>query len=243
MREVLPTAWVSERARVADSVCLGRYVRIFGPARVLAGTIIGDFVTIGHPCPDEVATFRHCGYAGAEANRPAALDTIDDFVAAPTVIGSASIIRGPTTIYSGTVTGPRFDCGHNVTVRERSTIGHNCYLKVNTEVRRDVVIGDGATLAGTIGDRCRVGNDVTSFGNLIHRYDQLLRGRKEAAPTLEDKVFVGRGASVIGGVTVSAGAYVAAGAIVTKDVPPGALVTGQVSTVREGCSPTARDSV
>lgn len=239
MQEILSTVWISERANLANEVYLGRHVRIFGQTHILAGTVIGDFVVIGHPSPTELDSLRHRRSPPTEFDKPMSLDSIDGYVETLTVIGQGSVIRGPTTIYSGVTTGASFDCAHNVTIREGSTIGHNCYLKVNTEIRREVVIGDGATLAGTVGDRCRVGNHVTSLGNLVHRYDRPGRGRIEAAPILEDFAFVGRGASVIGGVKIRAGAYVAAGAVVTKDVPPGALVMGAAATVYEGRSPMA----
>ena len=55
-------------------------------------------------------------------------------------------------------------------------------------------------------------------------------------PTLGDRVFVGAGAAVLGAVTVGAGAVIAAGAVVTRDVPAGATV---VSTARAEILPSA----
>lgn len=47
-----------------------------------------------------------------------------------------------------------------------------------------------------------------------------------AVPTIGDRVFLGAGAKVLGGVTVGEGALVGANAVVTRDVPPGATVVG-----------------
>jgi serine O-acetyltransferase len=55
-------------------------------------------------------------------------------------------------------------------------------------------------------------------------------------PTLGDRVFVGAGAAVLGAVTVGDGAVIAAGAVVTRDVPAGATV---VSTARAEILPSA----
>ena len=69
-----------------------------------------------------------------------------------------------------------------------------------TRIGRDVVIGHQVTLGG---------RDVSP-----------------AAPTIEDGVYIGAGAKILGGVTVGRGATVGANAVVTRDVPPGATVVG-----------------
>jgi serine O-acetyltransferase len=46
------------------------------------------------------------------------------------------------------------------------------------------------------------------------------------APTIEDDVFVGAGAVILGPITVGRGAQIGANAVVTKDVPPGRTVVG-----------------
>ncbi|WP_245996920.1 hypothetical protein [Nocardia pseudobrasiliensis] len=48
----------------------------------------------------------------------------------------------------------------------------------------------------------------------------------EAPPVVEADSVVGFGARVVGGVRIGPRSYVAAGAVVTKDVPPGHVVTG-----------------
>ncbi|AKL99566.1 sugar O-acetyltransferase [Burkholderia pyrrocinia] len=49
--------------------------------------------------------------------------------------------------------------------------------------------------------------------------------------TIERNVWIGAGATIIGGVTVGENSVVAAGAVVTKDVPPNTLVGGNPATV------------
>jgi acetyltransferase-like isoleucine patch superfamily enzyme len=194
-------------------------------------------VTIGHPSPEELTAAKAMPPHSNGFGSFRSLDLLDEFVLYPTEIGPGSTIRGPTTIYSGVFVGTGFDCAHNVTIRERCKIGDGCYVKVNTEFRKDVTVGDGATLAGTLGDRSTIGDDVTSFGNLIHKYDRVRRGVAEIGPSLGNGSFVGRGACVIGPVTVGELAYVAAGAIVTKDVPAGSLVIGAAGVVHHDRSP------
>ena len=44
--------------------------------------------------------------------------------------------------------------------------------------------------------------------------------------TIEDDVWIGFGATILSGVTIGQGAVIAAGSVVTKDVPPYAIVGG-----------------
>ena len=64
---------------------------------------------------------------------------------------------------------------------------------------------------------------------------------KGLSPTLADDIFIGSGAKIIGGVTVSAGARIGANAVVLHDVPAGATVVGipARSSIRSGASSEA----
>lgn len=81
----------------------------------------------------------------------------------------------------------------------------------------------------TIGDEC------TLTGAQVMCHDEssiLFRNRTTVAPvTIRDRVFVGRGAILLPGVTIGPDAIVGAGAIVTSDVPPGTVVAGAPARV------------
>jgi acetyltransferase-like isoleucine patch superfamily enzyme len=75
----------------------------------------------------------------------------------------------------------------------------------------------------TIGDNCMFGEQVVIRDDDSHEID----GHPRRAPiTIGDNVWVGMRAIILKGVTIGDGAVVAAGSVVTKDVPPGALVGG-----------------
>lgn len=67
-----------------------------------------------------------------------------------------------------------------------------------------------------IGDDVVIGHQVTIGG----------RDVTGAAPDLGDGVYIGAGAKILGGVRIGRGATVGANAVVTKDVPAGAIVVG-----------------
>jgi acetyltransferase-like isoleucine patch superfamily enzyme len=131
-----------------------------------------------------------------------------------TTIGANSLIEDYVSVLAGTVIGRR------VVVAGRSWIGQG------------VTVGDDSVVKGHIGDSASIGARCRVAGDLIHRQlDPSLPwddpGSEEPAPSVEDGAFVGWRAVVIGGVNIGAGAYVCAGALVTKDVPAGCIASGR----------------
>ena len=102
----------------------------------------------------------------------------------------------------------------------------------------DVIIGNHTriglhnTIIGpvTIGSHVNLAQGITitalnhNFGDSEKRIDQQGISTKEVV--LEDDIWVGANAVILPGVTIGKHAVVAAGAIVTKDVPPHSLVAG-----------------
>lgn len=75
----------------------------------------------------------------------------------------------------------------------------------------------------------RIGSNVTLFhGATIGRKDDIAPdgGRTSEFPVIEDSVWVGPHAVVVGGVKLHSGCRVAAGTVITGDVPPAVIVGG-----------------
>lgn len=86
----------------------------------------------------------------------------------------------------------------------------------------------------TIGDGCAVSHGFVCMDGNAHAID----GHRTTTPVeICDHVWIGTGVTVLPGVRIGEGAVVAAGAVVTKDVPPACLVAGvPARVVRENVS-------
>jgi UDP-2-acetamido-3-amino-2,3-dideoxy-glucuronate N-acetyltransferase len=123
--------------------------------------------------------------------------------------------------------------GTFVEVQRGATIGEMCKVQSHT------FICDGVT----IGDEVFVGHGVT-FVNDKHPRATNSEGKLqtdadwELTPILvESGASIGSGAVILGGVRIGARALIGAGAVVTKDVPPGAAVVGNPARPLRGATP------
>lgn len=97
----------------------------------------------------------------------------------------------------------------------------------------DIKLGNGAGIGAgcsiptgvSIGENVMMGIDILMFTN-EHRHDDITipmgyQGRTEVEPiVIEDDVWIGSRSLIMKGVTIGHGAIIAAGSVVTKDVPP-----------------------
>ncbi|MGE6487809.1 2,3,4,5-tetrahydropyridine-2,6-dicarboxylate N-acetyltransferase [Paenisporosarcina sp. NPDC076898] len=116
-------------------------------------------------------------------------------------------------------------------IRDQVEIGNNCIIMMGAVINIGAVIGDGsmidmgAILGGraTVGKNCHIGAGAVLAG--------VIEPPSAMPVIVEDDVLVGANAVVLEGVKIGKGAVVAAGAIVTKDVPPYTVVAGTPAKV------------
>ncbi|WP_322760802.1 acyltransferase [Frankia sp. Cr2] len=122
--------------------------------------------------------------------------------------GIASVQRGARIV----VDSGLLQLGHNVNI--------NGFAKIL--VRERVSIGAGCTISW----------DTQILDNDFHPMTVDGVEQPMSAPViLEDRVWIGTGAIVLKGVTIGEGAVVAAGALVTRDVPPKTIVAGSPAKI------------
>jgi acetyltransferase-like isoleucine patch superfamily enzyme len=123
-------------------------------------------------------------------------------------IGDHAQIRDGAQIGAGSTIGSFSSVDPGVVVGERVSVQTRCYLTGGTVIEDDAFVGPGVTMT----------NDNTMDR---HGPDKEFEG-----PLLRRACRIGGGVVLCPGVEIGEEAFVAAGALVTKDVPPRAVVMG-----------------
>lgn len=154
-----------------------------------------------------------------------------------TVIGANTILRSGTILYCNVHIGDDFSTGHNVLIREKMTIEDRVAIGSSTIVEGYGTIGNDVRIQSmafipthtTIGSHVFIGPHAILTNDLYPPTGKPeLRG-----PTIEDHAVIGANAILMPGITIGSGSAVAAGSIVTRDVPPGVLALGSPARIRE----------
>jgi acetyltransferase-like isoleucine patch superfamily enzyme len=154
-----------------------------------------------------------------------------------TVIGKKAILRSGTILYCQVRIGDDFSTGHNVLIRERTTIGNRVAVGSSTVIEGYCSLGDDVRIQTmafipthtTIGDRVFVGPHAILTNDLYPP-----TGKPELkGPVIENDVVIGANAIIMPGIRLGAGSAVAAGSIVTHDLPAHMLAIGSPARSRE----------
>jgi UDP-2-acetamido-3-amino-2,3-dideoxy-glucuronate N-acetyltransferase len=135
--------------------------------------------------------------------------------------GDGVIVYSFANLYGCSI-GDETRIGPYVEVQRGAAIGARCKIQSHTFVCDGVTIEDEVFVGhGVMFVNDKFPRATTEEGGLQNEDDWSL------LPTVvEQRAAIGSGAVVLGGIRIGAGALVGAGAVVTKDVPPGAVVAG-----------------
>lgn len=116
-------------------------------------------------------------------------------------------------------------------------IGNRCILMNRALLQSGVRVGDDCVVAGLIGENTIIGKRCRVFGIIGHSHTDPSRpwdadDSTEPAPVIGDDTFVGLNAILTGQITIGPKAYVCAGAIVSRSVPPLHICAGINRIVR-----------
>ena len=138
------------------------------------------------------------------------------YVDADVKIGEGTKIWHFCHIQKGARIGKNCSFGQNVNISNNVIVGNDCKVQNNVSIYEGVVLEDGVFC----GPSCVFTNDLTPRA----RYP---KGRDEYKKTLiREGASIGANATIVCGHIIGKYAMVAAGAVVTKDVPDYALVAG-----------------
>ena len=152
---------------------------------------------------------------------------------APAVIGDGAVISTGAVVFAGAEIGARAIVGDHACVRERCRIGEDVVVGRGSLVENDTTVGDrtriqaGAyvTAYTTVEDDVFIAPCVVTtndnFMGRTERRHELIKG-----PIIRRGARIGGGAVLCPGVEIGEEAFVGAGAIVTRDVPPRKVAVG-----------------
>jgi acetyltransferase-like isoleucine patch superfamily enzyme len=156
----------------------------------------------------------------------------------PAEIGDGSLVSTGAIVFAGTRIGERVVVGDQSCIRERVTVGDDVVLGRGALVENDTTIGAMAriqadayiTAYSTLEEHVFIAPCVvTTNDNFMGRTEKRHALRK--GPTIRRGARVGGGAILCPAVEIGEEAFVGAGAVVTKDVPPRVIVVGNPARV------------
>jgi acetyltransferase-like isoleucine patch superfamily enzyme len=205
---------------VADDVELGEGVRLGAHVVVHPGTVIGDGVEVQDGAvlgkPPKLARHSTTPRGGGE----------------PLVVEAGAVVCCRAILLAGAHVGAGAIIGDQAFVRERSRVGEGSVIGRGSTVDNDVVVGARVrvqtdvylTAFSVVEDDVFVGPGVcTTNDSTMSRHD---RSYELRGAILRRACRVGGGAVLTPGVEVGEEAFVAAGAVVTRDVPARGVVMG-----------------
>ena len=212
--ELGPFAVIGEGAR------LGAGTRIGAHAVVHPGTVIGSEVEIqAHAVVGKPPKLARHSSASREAQAPleigdgavvccAAVVFAGARIGAGAIVGDQAFFRERAELGEGSVVGRGSAVDNDVVIGARVRIQTNVYITANSVVEDDVFVGPGV---------------LTTNDSTMARHDD---SYAVVGCTLRRACRVGGAAVLVPGVEVGEEAFVAAGAVVTKDVPARGVVIG-----------------
>ena len=122
-------------------------------------------------------------------------------------------------------------------VMPEARIGSGCNICAQVFIENDVVIGDRVTVkcGVQIWDGLRIGDEVFIGPNVTFTNDPFPRSQRRPAKysvtTIHHGASIGANATILPGISIGRGAMIAAGSVVTRDVPPSAVVKGNPARI------------
>jgi len=209
-----PGLLLGDGVRVGDGVRFGAYVVVHDGTAIGDGCEIQDGAILGKP-PKLARHSASAGraVAGLEIGTGAVVCARSIVLAgarigAGAILGDQSFVRERAVVGAGTLVGRGSAIDNDVVIGERVRIQTDVYVTAFSLIEDDVFVGPGA---------CTTNDDTMSR----HGPEYALRGA-----TLRRACRIGGGSTLCPGVEIGEEAFVAAGAVVTRDVAPRAVVMG-----------------
>jgi acetyltransferase-like isoleucine patch superfamily enzyme len=210
----------------APGLLLGDGVELPEDAQVGAYVVVHDGTVLGPGC-----TLQDHAVVG----KPVALgprSTASREAPPPARIGAGAIVAAGAIVNAGAEIGERVVVGDQGQVRERARIGDGTVVGRGSQVDNDAVVGARCRIqTGCYVTAYSVLEDDVFLGPGVFTYNDNTMARHDkdydiVGPTIRRAARIGGGARILPGIEIGEEAFVATGAVVTRDVAPRALVMG-----------------
>jgi len=211
--------YVSKRAQVhgiimENAIILGRSI-------IGEETLIDNWVYVGYPIRRKLKQF------------PKKIEELD-LISDGAKIGRGCVIRSFTVIYEGAELGDRVETGHGVLIRENSKIGSNSRIGSFSQLDGEVHVGENVNIQSMVylPHLTWIDDDVFIGPNVTVTNDRYPVSRKLSGVKIRRGAIIGAEAVLIAGIEVGENSVIAAGSIVTKDVPANSMVIGAPARIK-----------
>lgn len=209
-----PGLLLGDGVEVPDDADVGAYVVVHAGTVLGQGCRLQDHAVVGKPVALGVRST-------AARDQPP-----------PARIGPGATVAAGAIVNAGAEIGERAVVGDQAQVRERARIGAGAVVGRGSQVDNDVVVGAGCRIqTGCYVTAHSVVEDDVFLGPGVFTYNDNTMARHDSdhaivGPTIRRAARIGGAARILPGVEIGEEAFVATGAVVTRDVPARALVMG-----------------
>lgn len=198
---------ISKKAKIGKNVQFGNFVTVY------------DNVEIGDDC--NIDSYCEIGYSNGKEKGPLKL-------------GANARIRSHSILYAGSSIGKNLVTGHHVTIRENMKIGMDFQLGTLSDIQGESIIGNYVKTHSNVHicQYSKIGNFVWMFPYVFFANDPHPPSDESTkGPEISDFAVIASGAIIFPDVKVGKGSLVAAGCVLTKDLPDNKIAAGVPSKI------------
>ena len=214
---------VEPDVEIGPDVRIGHNVVIRSGVRIAAGSIICDGAILGKA---PMKAGMSATTAGTSAELPRLL------IVEGVTIGAGCVVYRGASLANGVFVGDLATIRENVTIGEQTIIGRGATVENKVTIGRKCKIETNAyiTAFSTVEDYCFIAPCVAfTNDNYLGRTEE--RKKHFGGPTLRRGARIGGNATLLPNIEIGEDALVAAGSVVTKDVPARTIVMGSPARV------------
>lgn len=215
--DIAPACFIGPGAVIGDGCRIG-----YG-AVVHAGSVVGNATAVG-----EYAVIGRDPYRSRASLFPEPRPDLSPASIGPEcVIGTAATVYLGCDLWAGVVVADQATVREDVSVGTLTIVGRGVCIENEVKIGRNCKLETGSYVTAwtSIGDYVFLGPyAVTTNDNFLGRTEKRVAAMR--GPRIDDGSRIGANATLLPGITLGRDCLVAAGSVVTRDVPPGKMVKG-----------------